>query len=392
MLPELAQRMSLLQPSATLAVNAKAKALRAEGKAIINLSVGEPDFDTPEFIKQAAVQALQQGRTKYTAVDGIAELKQAVCDKFQRENSLSYRPEQIIVSTGAKQSIFNCCMALLNQGDEVIIPAPYWVSYPEMVKFAGAKPVYITTRLSDRFKLKPEQLAAAISDHTKLFILNSPSNPSGMAYSLEQLKALAEVLQKHPQVWILSDDIYEHILWGQPGFYNILNACPALYERTIIVNGVSKAYAMTGWRIGYAAANPALVKAMSKIQSQATSNPNSIAQYAAVTALEQGSEAVAEMREIYLRRHALLQQGIAEIDGIEALDCDGTFYLFADVSKACDKLGLEDDAAFCNWLLDNCEIAAVPGSSFGAAKHIRLSYAVSETELQQAIDRLKAKL
>ncbi len=389
---QLASRLDSIQPSATMAINAKAQNLRAQGKKIINLSVGEPDFDTPEFIKAAAIEAINQGFTKYTAVEGIDELKLAIVNKFQRENALNYEKNQIIVSNGAKQSIFNACLALLNPGDEVIIPAPYWVSYPEMVKFAGAEPVFIETHLENRFKISAEQLAEKINARTKLFIINSPSNPSGMAYTLEELKALGDVLKKHPQVFILTDDMYEHIYWGEKPFCTLLNAAPELTPRTIVVNGVSKAYAMTGWRIGYAAADLALTKAMAKIQSQATSNSNSIAQKAAVAALSGDQTAVRNMCAVYQKRHDKVLAKVLEIPGFKAIAADGTFYLFIEVSEACKKLNLTDDVAFCEWLLDHCEIAVVPGSSFGSPGYIRISFATSDALLSEALERMKEKL
>ncbi len=290
----LTHRVQQVKPSPTLAVAEKATKMRAEGIDVINLGTGEPDFDTPDYIKQAAITAIQAGFTKYTAVDGIPELKQAICDKFKRDNALDYQLNQILVSVGGKQSIYNLCQALIEVGDEVIIPAPYWVSYPDIVLLAGGTPVILPTTPAMRYKINSQQLAAAITPKTKLIFLNSPSNPSGIAYTLEELKALAEVLMQHPQVLIATDDMYEHILWSQP-FANILTACPALYERTIVLNGVSKAYAMTGWRIGYAGGPAPLIAAMKTIQSQSTSNPCAIAQKAAVAALNGGQESVQTM-------------------------------------------------------------------------------------------------
>jgi aspartate aminotransferase len=390
---QLSDRVQQIKPSATLAVSAKAAELRAQGKDVIGLGTGEPDFDTPEHIKQAAIRAMQNGKTKYTPVDGIPELKQAVINKFARDNDLNYEMSQVIVSVGAKQSIFNLALALLNAGDEVIIPAPYWVSYPDIALLAGAKPVIIKAGIEQQYKITPEQLAQAITPKTKLFILNSPSNPTGVAYTRAELAALGEVLLKHPHVVILSDDIYEHILWSAEPFCNILMACPKLYERTVVLNGVSKAYAMTGWRIGYAAGPSQLIAAMKKMQSQSTSNPTSIAQYAAVSALNDDQSCLKPMLSAFKERHDYVYHRLSEIQGVKVQPADGTFYSFPNVEAALQSLpGINDDVAFAEYLLNEVELALVPGTAFGMPGCIRLSYATSMEVLQQALDRFSQAL
>lgn len=385
---KLAERVLQVKPSPTLAVAAKATQMKAEGLDIINLGTGEPDFDTPDHIKKAAIAAIDAGFTKYTAVDGIAELKQAIRDKFKRENELQYEAKQILVSTGGKQSIYNLCQALINEGDEVIIPAPYWVSYPDIVLLAGGKPVIIDTTPAERFKISPRQLEKAITPRTRLFFINSPSNPSGVAYTYAELKALGEVLKKHPQVLVATDDMYEHILWSQP-FANILNTTPELYDRTIVLNGVSKAYAMTGWRIGYAAGPANLIDAMKTIQSQSTSNPCSIAQKAAVAALNGGDEKLKEMVEAFHQRHDFVAESLANIPGVEVIPADGTFYIFPSVQQVIEQRGFKNDMEFSECLLKEVGLALVPGSAFGNEGCIRLSFATSMQILQDAVLRLK---
>ncbi|OCH99499.1 aspartate aminotransferase [Legionella jamestowniensis] len=384
----LAKRVQAVKPSPTLSVAAKAAKMRAEGLDIISLGTGEPDFDTPQHIKKAAVAAIEAGFTKYTAVDGIPELKEAIVNKFKRDNHLSYNTNQILVSVGGKQSVYNLCQALIEEGDEVIIPAPYWVSYPDIVLLAGATPVIIPTTSGDRFKITAEQLEKAITPKTKLLILNSPSNPSGVAYSLEELTALTDVLMKHPHVFIATDDMYEHILWTQP-FANVLNACPALYPRTIVLNGVSKAYAMTGWRIGYAAGPAPLIAAMTTIQSQSTSNPCSIAQKAAVAALNGGDETIKEMVAAFQSRHDYIVQRMYDISGVEVIPADGTFYSFPNVQAIIEKRGFANDIEFADKLLHDTGLALVPGSAFGNEGCIRLSFATSMEILRDAMDRLQ---
>lgn len=384
----LSSRVQRVKPSPTLAVAAKAAELQAKGASIINLGVGEPDFDTPDYIKQAAVDAIERGLTKYTAVDGTRDLKQAVIEKFARDNALTYELNQILVSVGGKQSCYNLCQALLNAGDEVIIPAPFWVSYPDMVLLADATPVIVPTTFEQQYKITPAQLEKAITPKTKLFFLNSPSNPSGIAYTLDELKALSEVLVRHPQVWIATDDMYEHIQWSFP-FCNILNANPELYSRTIVLNGVSKAYAMTGWRIGYAAGAASLINAMKTIQSQSTSNPCSISQYAATAALRGGDASIHLMRDAFKKRHDCLITRLNQMPGVRVIPADGTFYLFPDVSGVIQKHGFSNDLAFSEALLQDTGLAIVPGSAFGTEGCIRLSFAVDEVTLQDAMDRLE---
>ena len=362
--------------------------LKAQGIDIINLSVGEPDFDTPDFIKKAAIDAINAGHTKYTAIDGITPLKDAIIQKFNTENELSYTRDQILVSCGAKQSIYNLMQALINHGDEVIIPAPYWVSYPAMVALAEGTPVIAKTQVENRFILTADELEKCITPKTKLFILNSPSNPTGMAYTEKDLKALATVLLKHPDIMIVSDDMYEHILWGIDPFLNIVNVCPELYERTIVCNGVSKAYAMTGWRIGYAAGPVAIIKAMSKIQSHSTSNPCSISQYAAVAALNGDKTFIHDLKKIFKERHDYFQAAIAAIPSVICPPADGAFYVFPNVEKAIARHGVKDDVALSELILEKAHVAVVPGTEFGAPGFIRLSYATDMETLKKAVERL----
>ena len=390
---QLSDRVQSIKPSPTLAVTNRAAELRAAGKDIIGLGAGEPDFDTPQHIKDAAIEAITKGQTKYTAVDGTPSLKKAIIDKFNRDNGLQYEANQILVSSGGKQSFFNLSLALINPGDEVIIPAPYWVSYPDMVIVAEGKPVIIETSAEARFKITAEQLDAAITPKTKLVVLNSPSNPSGMAYTLEELKALGEVLKKHPNVMIASDDMYEHILWTEENFSNILNACPELYERTFVLNGVSKAYSMTGWRIGYAAGPAKVIGAMKKIQSQSTSNPCSVSQAAAEAALNGSQACIAEMLVSFKERHDFVVGRLNELPGVNCQPGDGTFYAFADFSEAIANFdGVETDVEFAEVLLEQAGVALVPGSAFGTPGCMRLSFATSKETLTDALDRLAKAL
>ncbi len=390
---QLADRVQRIKPSPTLAVTGRAQQLKAAGKDVIGLAAGEPDFDTPDHVKAAAIAAIQSGFTKYTAVDGIPELKQAVVDKFARDNSLEFSPPQILVSAGAKHSIFNLAQALLEPGDEVIIPAPYWVSYPDIIMLAGATPRIVETDMEQGFKMQPAQLEAAINAQTRLLILNSPSNPTGSVYSRMELAALGEVLRGHPQVLIASDDIYEHILWGDEPFTNIANACPDLQSRILIVNGVSKAYAMTGWRIGYAAGPVEAIAAMKKIQSQSTSNPTSIAQVAAAAALSGDQACVQTMVAAFHERHERILQGLNRLAGVRCIPAQGAFYAFADFSGAIERTpGVDNDVEMAEYLLDRCEVAVVPGSAFGCAGHERLSFATSMELLDAALDRLEKVL
>ena len=388
-----AQRAANIKPSPTLAVTAKAAELKAAGRDIIALSAGEPDFDTPEHIKEAAIKAIRDGKTKYTAAGGMPELKQAVADKFRRENDLAYNPDQVLVSCGAKHSIYNVMQALLNPGDEVIIPSPYWVSYPDMVKLAGAEPMVIRAGIRQRFKITGKQLERSITENTRLVMFNSPSNPTGVSYSDTELAELAAVLVEHPEIVVLTDDIYEHILWGQDGFRNILNVCPELADRTVVVNGVSKAYSMTGWRIGYLGGPQALVKAAQKIQSQSTSNPSSVSQYAALAALNGDQTYINESTAIFKQRHDFVLAGLNAIDGVECTASDGTFYSFPNMQGVIDKLdGIKNDVELGEYLLEQAEVALVPGSAFGAKGYMRLSYATSMENLETAIERLRDAL
>tara|TARA_R100001591_G_scaffold19480_10_gene26795 strand:+ start:154809 stop:155993 length:1185 start_codon:yes stop_codon:yes gene_type:complete len=386
---KLSQRVQSIKPSPTLAITARAAALRAEGKDIIGLGAGEPDFDTPDHIKQAAVEALNKGQTKYTAVDGTAELKNAIIKKFSRDNGLNYEANQILVSCGGKQSFFNLAQALLESGDEVIIPAPYWVSYPDMVLLADAKPVIIIGDRDQRYKITPQQLEDAITDKTRLFVINSPSNPTGMTYTKAELEALGEVLRKYPDILIATDDMYEHIYWADEPFYNIVMACPDLYDRTVVMNGVSKAYSMTGWRIGYAGGPAQLIGAMKKIQSQSTSNPTSISQAASVEALNGDQGCVQTMLIEFKKRHDYVVEELNKMQGITALETDGTFYVFPDITGVLsNKPELNDDMDFAEALLVEKGVAVVPGTAFGLKNHIRLSIATSETNLKNALQRI----
>lgn len=382
------QRMARVKPSPTGAVLALATKLRAGGRDIISMGAGEPDFDTPEPIKDAAIEAIRAGATKYTPIDGTAELKSAIGRKFERDNELTFAPPEIIVSTGGKQSLFNLCLALLGPGDQAIIPAPYWVSYPDMVRIAEAEPVFITAGIEADFKIRPEQLAAAITERSKLLFLNSPSNPTGASYSTAELRALAAVLEKHPDIVVVADDMYEKIHWASEPFVSFATACPQLRNRTVVVNGVSKAYAMTGWRIGYAAGPESLIRAMTTIQSQSTTNPCSVSQAAAAAALDGDQAAVANMTAEYRRRHDFLVPALNDIPGFECRAGEGTFYAFPRVQGAIDTLGVAGDIGFCEHLIDRADLALVPGSAFGAPGYVRLSFACSMASLEEAVRRL----
>ncbi|MEE2981899.1 MAG: pyridoxal phosphate-dependent aminotransferase [Pseudomonadota bacterium] len=376
-----------------MAVSAKAAELKRTGKDILSLAAGEPDFDTPEHVKAAAIAAIKDGFTKYTAVDGTHELKHAIIEKFERENNLRFSPEQILVSSGCKHSIYNLMQALLNDGDEVIIPAPYWVSYPDMARLAGAEPVILRTDIASRFKISAEQLRGALGERSRLLVLNSPSNPSGSVYTRFELEALGAVLIDFPDLVIATDDIYEHILWTGEPFINVLNAVPQLHERTVVLNGVSKAYAMTGWRIGYAAGPPSLVAAMKKIQSQSTSNPTSIAQVAATAALSGDQSSLAKQSAVFKQRHDFVIRELDQIEGVEVEPSAGTFYTFPDMSGVIERTaGIDDDLQLAESLLDKAGVAGVPGSAFGAAGCMRFSYATSMDVLKDAMTRLQEAL
>ncbi len=387
---KLSTRVQAVKPSPTLAITARAAEMRAAGKDVIGLGAGEPDFDTPDHIKEAAIKAIRDGFTKYTPVDGTAGLKQAIIDKFKRDNGFDYRPEQILVSCGGKQSFYNLAQAILDPGDEVIIPVPYWVSYPDMTLLAGGVPVFAQAGADQRFKITPSQLQAAITDKTRLFILNSPSNPTGMAYTREELEALGEVLLEHPRIVIATDDMYEHILWSDAPFVNILNACPELADRCMVLNGVSKAYSMTGWRIGYAGGPEQVIKAMKKIQSQSTSNPASISQVAAQAALEGPQDCISTMHTAFKERHDYVVERLNGMPGVNCLPADGTFYCFPNIEGALEQLDdVSNDLELAEYLIEHAGVALVPGTAFGLSGHVRLSIATSMENLQNALDRLE---
>lgn len=390
----LADALSRVKPSATIAVSQKARELKAKGKDVIGLGAGEPDFDTPENIKQAAIDAINRGETKYTPVAGIPELRQAIVAKYKRENGLDYKPEQVIVGTGGKQILFNAFMATLNPGDEVIVPAPYWVSYPEMVAINGGTPVFVNTNIENNFKLTPEDLEKAITPKTKWFIFNSPSNPSGAAYTEAELRALTDVLVRHPHVWILTDDMYEHLVYGDFVFTTPAQIEPSLYDRTLTMNGVSKAYAMTGWRIGYAAGPLQLIKAMDMVQGQQTSGACSIAQWAAVEALNGPQDFISTNKTIFQGRRDLVVSMLNQATGIKCPTPEGAFYVYPSCAgvigkKTEDGKVIETDEDFVTALLEAEGVAVVHGSAFGLGPNFRISYATSEELLEEACKRIQ---
>jgi aspartate aminotransferase len=391
----ISEKLKLIKPSPTLAVTMKAKALKAEGKDVIGLGAGEPDFDTPENVKQAAYVAIKSGKTKYTPVDGIPELKKSIVNKFQKENKLNYSTDQITVGCGAKHVIYNIIIATINPDDEVIIPTPYWVSYPDMVLINGGKPVIAKTSRSENFKLTPEVLRKNITNRTKLLILNSPSNPTGACYSENELKALGDVLNNYPNIYIISDDIYEHIRYQNYQYINIANINDELKNRTFVVNGVSKAYSMTGWRIGYAAGDKDLIKAVAKIQSQSTSNPCSISQYASVEALSENSyEFIEKSKLIFKERRDLVIEKLNKIPGIQTDIPDGAFYIFPSCEELIGRktpsgMQIKNCTDFAQFLLDEVLVAVVPGIAFGAENFFRISYATSDQNLLEACERIK---
>ena len=384
----LSNRVQKVKPSATMAVSDKAKQLKSKGIQIVSMGSGEPDFDTPTNIQKAAIKAIGNGETRYTPADGTPELKKAICEKFKRENGLDYSLNEVMVSCGGKQVFYNLCQAILNSGDEVLIPTPYWVSYPDMAILADGTPVFIETGIDQDFKISPEQLEASISSNTKLFILNSPSNPTGSVYSKAEIEAIGAVLEKYPHVLTISDDIYEHIRWGGDDFINIAMACPNLKDRVIILNGVSKAYAMTGWRIGYAAGPEMVIKAMKKIQGQSTSNPSSISQAAALEAITGDQSFITMMVEAFERRHDFLVDSLNAIDGIECPRSGGAFYSFPKVQGLIERLGLKDDVEFSTYCLEKLSLAVVPGSAFGAPGYVRLSFATSMDNIKLSVEKL----
>jgi aspartate aminotransferase len=394
----LSTRVLAIKESPTLAITAKAGKYKAEGRPIIGLAAGEPDFDTPQHIKDAAKAAIDAGFTKYTPVTGIPSLKKAIVNKFKKDNGLDYTVNEVIVGVGGKQTIFNLCLAVLNKGDEVIVPAPYWVSYADITLVAEANPIVVQCGIEQNFKLMPNQLEAAITPKTKLVLLNSPSNPTGSAYTLDELKALGEVLLKHPHVIVATDDMYEHVNLTGDKFYNILNATPALKDRCIVLNGVSKAYSMTGWRIGYAAGPAYIIKAMGILQSQSTSNPTSISQVAAQAALEGPQECITPMLDAFKERHAYVVDRFNKMPGLICLKADGAFYAFPHAVEAINnlkkagKITEATDLALADYFLEEFDVAVVPGSAFGAEGYFRISFATSMENLQTALDRIEKAL
>jgi aspartate aminotransferase len=394
----LSARVQAIKPSPTLAVTAQAAKMKVEGKDVVSLGAGEPDFDTPQHIKDAAIAAINKGFTKYTQVGGIPSLKEAVIAKFRRDNGLDYTARQILVSVGGKQSIFNLCQAVVDRGDEVVIPAPYWVSYPDIALICEGKPVVVEAGVDQGFRVTPQQLEAAITPRTKLFLINSPSNPSGAVYSRAELEALGAVLRRHPRVLIATDDMYEHIKLDDYQFVNIVNACPDLYDRTIVLNGVSKAYAMTGWRIGYCGGPQEIVTAMENVQSQSTSNPTSISQVAAEAALNGDQDCIRPMVQAFRERHDFVIRALNAMPGVRCLRAGGAFYAFPYVGEAIASLHASGciaqptDLAFSAYLLDKALVAVVPGSAFGSEGYVRLSFATSMANLEKAMMRLSAAL
>ena len=388
-----ANRLGRIKPSPTIAVTTKAAELKAAGRDVIGLGAGEPDFDTPDHIKAAGIAAIEQGKTKYTAVDGTPELKKAICAKFERENGLKYEPAQVSVGTGGKQVLFNALMASLNPGDEVIIPAPYWVSYPDMVLMAEGTPVFVECAAGRQFKLQPADLEKAITPKTKWLILNSPSNPTGAAYTKAELKALTDVLLKHPHVWVMTDDMYEHLVYDGFEFTTVAQVEPKLYDRTLTVNGVSKAFAMTGWRIGYAAGPKELIKAMASVQSHSTSNPSSISQAAAVAALNGDLGFLKERNAVFRERRDLVVEMLNRADGITCHKPEGAFYVYPSCAGCIGKTTpggktIKSDDDFVTYLLEEEGVAAVQGSAFGLSPHFRISYATSTEALREACTRI----
>jgi aspartate aminotransferase len=389
----ISQKVDQIKPSATILVSMKAMELKARGKDIISLGFGEPDFDTPEHIREAAIAAIHEGKTRYTQVDGTPELKAAIISKLRQENGLDFEPQQVIVSNGAKQSLYNLMVALLNRGDEVIVPAPYWVSYPDMVKLADGQPAILAASPDNDFKITARELQNSLNENTRMLILNSPSNPTGKVYSEQEYAELGDVLQEHPKVFIACDDIYEHIYWGDGPYRTFLNVCPELASRTVVINGVSKGYAMTGWRIGYVAGPADLVSAMRKVQGQSTSCPGSISQAAATAALTGPQDCVEAMRQAFRQRYEYVHSALNAIPGVECPSCEGAFYAFPSFQGFIDRIDdIRDDADLATWLLEAAGVSTVPGSAFGAPGHLRISYAAGMEHLQEAIGRIRTAL
>ena len=388
----LTERVQRVQPSATLTISAKAMALKAQGVDIISLSAGEPDFDTPDHIKDAAIQAINQGQTKYTPVDGTSELKEAIIDKFSRDNNLSYKKENIIVSSGAKQTCFNLFQAVLEHGKEAVIISPYWVSYPDMVLLANGSPVILKTSFKNNFQFKAEDLNAVLTKNTRLIMLNSPSNPTGVTYTKDQYQIIGEVLENYPDVFIATDDMYEHIYWGNDKFCSFAEACPNMFDRTITINGVSKAYAMTGWRIGYCGGPEKIIAAMKKIQGQSTSNASSVSQAAAAVALNGSHQSVYDMAKEYEKRHTFIFNALNSIQGFKTVAATGAFYTFPEVTGVIKDLNMSNDIELSDYLIEKANVAVVPGSAFGANGHIRLSFATSMKLLKESVNRIEGVL
>jgi len=386
-------RLDLIKPSATIMVTMKAMELKAQGKDIVSLGAGEPDFDTPSHIREAGIAAINEGKTRYTAVDGTPELKAAIIDKLRRDNSLEFSAQEVIASNGAKQCLYNLMVAALNHGDEVIVPAPYWVSYPDMVKLADGQPVILATTAENDFKITAKQLQNSLTENTRMIILNSPSNPTGKVYSEEEYREIGDVLLEHPKVLIACDDIYEFIYWGEGSYRTFLNTCPELRDRTLVINGVSKGYAMTGWRIGYLAGPEDLVKAMRKVQSQSTSCPGSVSQAASVAALVGPQDCVQEMRQAFEARYEFMYEALNTLPGVQCASCDGAFYAFPSFQDFIDgREDISNDVELAAWMLEEAGVATVPGSAFGAPGHLRLSYAAGMDFLEDAVGRMKAAM
>ena len=388
----LSERVIKVKPSATIAISSKAMEMRSAGVDVISMSAGEPDFDTPEYIKDAAKMAMDSGMTKYTQVDGVPDLKQAIINKFSEDNDLVYDPESILVSTGAKQTLYNLFQAILGPGDEVIIISPYWVSYPDMVLLADAKPVIVDTFQENDFALDISAFADAINDKTKLVIINSPSNPTGITFSRDDYESIGAILQNHPDIYVATDDMYEYIYWGDEPFISFARACPSLFDRTITINGVSKSYAMTGWRIGYCGGPTDVIGGMKKVQSQSTSNASSISQAAAIAALNGSKDEIYSMVEQYKLRHDYLCTALNDIDGFKTTPGTGAFYLFPDVKNVIEKKGFSDDVELSQYLIEKANVAVVPGSAFGSPGYIRLSYATSLELIKEAVNRISNSL
>ena len=386
------KRLKKIKPSATIAISSKAMEMRAAGINVISMSAGEPDFDTPEYIKQAAKDAMDNGMTKYTQVDGLPELKDAIINKFIDDNELEYQRDNILVSTGAKQTLYNLFQAILDPGDEVIIISPYWVSYPDMVLLADAKPVIVNTYQENDFSINFDEFADAVNEKTKMVIINSPSNPTGITYNKDDYQAIGSILEKYPDIYVATDDMYEYIYWGEEPFLSFAQACPDLFDRTITINGVSKSYAMTGWRIGYCGGPVNIVGAMKKVQSQSTSNPSSISQAATIAALNGPKDEIYGMVEQYKIRHDYLFSALNDIKGFIASPGTGAFYLFPDVNTAIEKKGFSDDVELSEYLIETANVAVVPGSAFGSPGYIRLSYATSLNQIEDAVERITKSL